>query len=73
MAKSNEKAHMHHQQLEDKPQMMQSYSGFPSIQLESYYDRIQMKVMEFLCTFIVQCLAKDVAPQQNFNLVDKAI
>ena len=37
------------------------YSGFPSIQLESYYDRIQMKVMEFLCGFIVQCLTKEIS------------
>ena len=61
MVKPEEKSQPVNVQDPPPPQTTQLYSGFPSVQLESYYDRIQMKVMEFLCGFIVQCLANRLA------------
>ena len=37
-----------------------NYSGFSSAQLESYYNRIHLKMIEFLSDFVIQCLSKDL-------------
>ena len=37
-----------------------AYSGFPSAQLETYYHRIHLKMVEFLADFVIQCLNKDL-------------
>ena len=48
-------AYRNRYQAEKKPTY---YSGFASIQMESYYDRIASKMIEVLCEFVVSSLSK---------------
>ena len=41
---------------------MKNYSGFPSAQLESYYNRIQLKMIEFLSDLIISILKANPHP-----------
>lgn len=54
--------------LHDSPhkRVQKTYSGFPSEQLEQYYSRIHLKMVEVLTDFIVQCLSKDLSNIQSF-------
>ena len=46
--------------LGGRPAAIKAFSGFPSAQLETYYHRIHLKMVEFLADFVMQCLSKDL-------------